>query len=158
MSLVRFDVSHEIEDLRREVNRVFAGLPMMAPGSLFGAALGNGFTRWLPAMDTVQENGKLSVTLDLPGMTEKDVDVEVEGDILTIRGSREIKREKQGQEWYRHERFSGEFERSLHLPEGIDPDRVAAKFDRGVLTVTVPVPKKVVTGSRHIAITTSPKG
>lgn len=148
MSLVRFDVSSEVDDLRREVNRMFAGFPHLP---FFGQE--NGMSRWMPPMDTVEEKGKLKIMLDLPGVDEKDVDVEVDGDMLTIRGTRKIEREDTGQQWYRYERSSGSFERCLQMPDGIDAAKVKATFDKGVLTVELPTAKKVAAASKHIAIT-----
>lgn len=146
MSLVRFDLGSEIDDLRREVNRIFAGFPLMTSG------YSEGLSRWLPAMDTVEEGGKLNVMIDVPGMAEEDLDVEVSDNVLTIRGKREIKREQKDQRWYRFERSTGNFERSLEMPERIDPDSVHASFDKGVLTVSLPSRKPVSTG-QHIQIT-----
>lgn len=145
MSLVRFDLPQEMDDLRREVNRIFSTMPIL--GVPFSG------DRWIPALDTVRHNGKLLVTVDLPGLSEKDIDVEVHDDQLFIRGTRHIEREKDGQDWYRLERATGEFERCLQMPEGIDPGKVKASFDKGVLTVTVPVPKRVMPEGRHIEIT-----
>jgi HSP20 family protein len=104
-------------------------------------------------MDTMQENGTLYISMDLPGLAEKDIDVQVVGDVLTISGKREIKREKKGQRWHRYERSTGQFERSIQLPENIDPSTVKAEFDKGVLAVSVPVPKRGETGVKHVAIT-----
>lgn len=153
MSLVRFNVGSEVDDLRREVNRIFAGFPHLP---IFEPE--NGISRWMPSMDTVEEKGKLKIMVDLPGVDEKDVDVEVEGDMLTIRGTRNIERDDKGQQWYRYERSYGSFERCLQMPEGIDAGKVKASFDKGVLTVELPTPKKVAAASKHIEITTGATG
>jgi len=137
MSLVRFDIDTELEDLRREASQAFTTIPL--PAMLPNGALGAHF---MPAMDTYERNGRLCISMDLPGMHRDDVDVEVRGDRLTISGSRQLEREGTDGIWYRHERSTGSFERSLRLPEAIDPDQVGAEFDEGVLTVTVPVPAR----------------
>jgi len=146
MSLVRFDLGSEIDDLRREVNRIFAGFPLMS------SSYSEGLSRWLPAMDTVEEEGQLKVMIDVPGMAEEDLDVEVSDNVLTIRGKRDIKREQKDQRWYRFERSTGTFERSLEMPERIDPSSVHASFDKGVLTISLPSRKPVSSG-QHIQIT-----
>lgn len=146
MSLVRFDLGSEIDDLRREVNRIFTGFPLMTSG------YGESLSRWLPAMDTVEEEGQLKVMIDVPGMAEEDLDVEVADNVLTIRGKRDIKREQKDQRWYRFERSTGTFERSLEMPERIDPSTVHASFDKGVLTISLPSRKPVSSG-QHIQIT-----
>ena len=141
--LVRFDVDRELDDLRREVNRAFSGFP-----PVLGAT-----DRWLPAMDAVEEDGNIRIVLDVPGMSEADIDVQVEGDRLTICGTREIEREGEGQRWHRHERSTGRFERTLQLPERIDADRVNATFDEGVLVITLPNPVPTLPPRRRIEIT-----
>lgn len=148
MSLVRFDMSQEIDDLRREINRMFGSMPLLPTPTVSTAVY-----RWLPAMDTVEQDGELKVIMDLPGLSQKDIDIKVDDDMLTISGRREIERERRGQQWYRYERSSGEFERSLQLPEGFNADDISASFDKGELTVTIPVPERRVTGTRHIEVT-----
>lgn len=149
MSLVRFDIGNELDDLRREVNRIFAGFPLGQP------MLGNGYGRWLPAMDTVERDGELCISIDVPGMHESDLDVEVTDNVLCIRGKRDIKREEQQQRWYRYERSSGRFERTLQMADNIDPEQVHATFDRGVLTVTLPTGKPAERSGKHIQITST---
>lgn len=111
MSLVRFDLGGELDELRREVNQVFS--PMSALPSLFSRGVAG--PRFLPAMDTYERDGKLCVSMDLPGMDRDDIDVEVQDDVLSVRGSRHIDHESHGDTWYRHERSTGNFERSLRL-------------------------------------------
>jgi HSP20 family protein len=147
MTLVRFDLGNDIDDLRREVNRIFAGFPLMTP------SVGNGFSRWVPAMDTVEKDGELCISIDVPGMEEKDLDVEVVENRLTIRGKRELKRDDTSERWHRYERASGAFERTLEMPGMIDPASVKAGFDCGVLTVTLPSGKAVPSPAQHIQIT-----
>jgi HSP20 family protein len=153
MSVVRFDVGSEIEDLRREVNKIFATMPTL-PAVFANGMFGD---RFLPAMDTVEKNGKLCLSLDLPGMSEQDIEVEVQGDMLTIRGTREIDREMQNEQWHRHERATGDFERCVQLPQPIQGKSVKASFDKGVLTVTVPLPKPSSLATTKVAVT-SPRG
>lgn len=154
MSLVRFDLTQEMNDLRREVNRAFAGMPLIAPSLPDEGRI----ERWVPAMDMVERGGFLEITLDLPGMKEQDIDVEVRGDQLLLHGTRTIEREEQGEQWHRFERSSGEFQRRLQLPEGVDPGAVTAAFDQGVLTVKVPVPAEIEPTARHVEITSGSKG
>jgi len=73
-------------------------------------------------------------------MGEDDVNVELENNVLTISGERKTEQEEQHEGYYRLERATGSFSRALSLPEGIDPDAVAATFDNGVLTVRIPKP------------------
>lgn len=135
MSLVRFDLESDLEDLRREANQIFA---MSAMPGWFSGNLAT--SRIMPAMDTYERDGRFCISLDVPGIDRDDIEVEVLDDLVTIRGSRSIDRERSDDTWYRHERSTGSFERSVRMPAPIDPDQVDAEFDKGVLVVTIPVP------------------
>lgn len=91
-----------------------------------------------PALDVSEDETSITLRVDVPGVEPKDVDVEISGNQLTIRGSRqeETKEEKEG--YRRHERRSGSFSRTVTLPQYIDTSKVDAKYDKGVLTVTAP--------------------
>jgi HSP20 family protein len=116
---------------------------------LFGTAFdsptgaGNGGSRrWIPAMDLVEEGDHYVLRADLPGVNEDDVKVELEDNVLTISGERKSGHEGRKEGYYRVERASGAFSRSLTLPEGIDPDSIQARFEKGVLEVRVPKPEE----------------
>jgi HSP20 family protein len=79
---------------------------------------------------------------DLPGLSEKDVNIELEDNVLTISGQRKAEHEDRKEGYYRVERSSGSFSRSLTLPEGVDPEKVTARFDKGVLEVRIPKPEQ----------------
>jgi HSP20 family protein len=95
------------------------------------------------------DDGKYVIRAELPGVDpEQDVDVSVESGVLTIRAER---REESKQD--RHSEFKyGSMTRSISLPEGTDTDNIMATYDKGILEVTVPVPKQVARGSRQIAV------
>jgi len=94
-------------------------------------------TSW-PAMDVAEDDKTMTIRLDVPGLDAKDVDIEVSGNQLTVRGQRhdEFKEEKKGV--FRRERYSGSFARSVTLPAYVDPGKVDARYDKGTLTITVP--------------------
>src|SRR5687767_4789191 len=98
--------------------------------------------RWVPPMDLVEADDHFVLKADLPGLAEGDVAIEVRDNALTISGERKAEHEKRERGWYRVERSFGSFSRSLSLPEGVDPDGIAATFDRGVLSVTIPKPEQ----------------
>jgi HSP20 family protein len=97
--------------------------------------------RWVPAMDLVEADDHFLLKADLPGLSEEDVSIEIRDNALTIAGERKSEYEKRERGWYRVERATGRFSRSLSLPEGVDPDAVRAEFDRGVLEVWIPKPE-----------------
>jgi HSP20 family protein len=91
-----------------------------------------------PAIDVSEDDKAVTMKVDLPGMEAKDVSVEVEGDVLTIKGSRKEEKEEKNGGQYRRERFSGSFERALKLPPYVDAQKIEAACDKGVLTVKAP--------------------
>ena len=93
------------------------------------------FNAW-PAVDVNEDDRAVTLRADVPGLDEKDLDVEVSGNRLTIRGSREEAHEDKANR--RHERVTGSFVRTVTLPSYVDPAGVEARYDKGVLTVTVP--------------------
>jgi HSP20 family protein len=115
-------------------------------GTVFDSpAGGNGLAvrrRWVPAIDLVEEGDRYVLRADLPGVGEDDVKIEFEGNVLTVSGERSSQREERRDGYYRVERASGRFSRSLVFPEGVDPDGIHASFDAGVLEVTVPKPEQ----------------
>ncbi len=95
-----------------------------------------------PAIESCVEGDKFIVRTDLPGIEPKDVDIKVVGNMLTIKGSREEKRETKKIDFFRREIRYGSFERSIELPEGIKADDLKATYQDGVLQLTAPMPKE----------------
>jgi HSP20 family protein len=118
------------EPFSRDVDRLF--------NAFFGTQ--TEARRWVPPMDLVEADDHFVLKADLPGVSEGDVSIEVQDGTLTITGERKAEHESRERGWYRIERSTGSFSRSLTLPEGVDPDGIDAEFDRGVLTVRIPKP------------------
>ncbi len=97
----------------------------------------------VPAVESYIEGDKLVVRADLPGIDPKDVEVTVTGNTLTIKGSREQKREEKGRDFIHRELSYGAFERSLTLPQGVKTDAIKASYQNGVLELTMPAPKEL---------------
>lgn len=91
-----------------------------------------------PAVDLTEDDKTYKVTAELPGMDEKDIDVTVSGGALVIKGEKKEEKEEKDKNYYLSERSYGSFQRSFSLPEGVDQDKIAANFAKGVLTVTLP--------------------
>ena len=136
MAIVRFDPSREVDSLQSEMNRVF--------DAFFGGTGGNAGSvrRWVPAMDLVERDDRLVLRADLPGMDRGDVAIEIKDGVLTVSGERKAEHEDKADGYYRVERAFGSFSRSLSLPDGIDAEKIAAEFDRGVLEVSIPKPEE----------------
>ena len=100
-------------------------------------------TPWMPAMDVYETEDKLVVTVELPGLSAEDVEVQVEDSTLTVNGKREFSSEVNEEHYHRIERRYGSFSRAVTLPPQVDPGKVDARFDAGVLTVEVAKAEKV---------------
>jgi HSP20 family protein len=141
MALVRWEPARELNSLQQEMNRLFSTFFDSPTGT--GATGPNGVARrWIPAMDLVESDEHFILTADLPGLAEEDIKLEFEGDVLTLSGERKVDQEQHRDGYYRLERATGAFSRSLTLPEGVDVDGVTATFDKGVLEVRIPKPEQ----------------
>jgi HSP20 family protein len=93
---------------------------------------------WSPAMDMIDRKNEIVLRTDLPGLEQKDIQVNVENGMLTIRGTREGEQEAKEDDYYCCERWAGSFSRTITLPPGVDPGMINATFRNGVLEVHVP--------------------
>jgi len=139
MALVRWDSSRELSSLQAEMNRLFHTF-FDTPASGSGSGGNGGLRSWHPAMDLVETDEHFVLRADLPGVDENDVKVELEDNVLTISGERRHEHEAKRGGYFRIERATGSFARTLTLPDGVDPDAVQASFDKGVLEVRIPKP------------------
>lgn len=103
---------------------------------------GKAVKEWHPSVDIYEKDGNYVVKADVPGIDEKDLGVEIKDNVLTISGKKEEEKETKDGDFYRVERSTGTFSRSLALPEGVQADQVQADYKKGVLTVTLPKPKE----------------
>jgi HSP20 family protein len=95
-------------------------------------------TLWNPALDFSETDKEYIARLEVPGIPKENLEVTVEGRLLTISGRREFQNEKKTEEYYWREREEGRFSRSIELPAAVDPAKVAATCDDGVMTVRLP--------------------
>jgi HSP20 family protein len=140
MALIRWEPVRELNTIQNEMNRLFNTF-FEAPAPA-GNGQGHQLRRWLPAMDLVETDDHFVLRADLPGLSEKDVNIELEDNVLTISGERKAEHEERKEGYYRVERASGSFSRSLTLPDGVDAGGVTAHFDKGVLEVRIPKPEE----------------
>jgi HSP20 family protein len=93
---------------------------------------------WNPAVDILEKDGNLILRAELPGMTEKQIELKLEGNSLTLKGERKMDAEDQKNNYHRVESFYGSFLRTFRLPDTVDMDKISADYKNGVLTVTLP--------------------
>ena len=113
---------------------------------------GRGQSYWTPPMEVFQRGNDMIVRADLPGVSPDDVQIDVEDGVLTISGERQNNNEDRQEGFYRSERSYGAFARSIALPEGVDEDQVNARYEHGVLEVTVPLPQQQRQRGRRVQI------
>jgi len=120
--------------LQREIDRLFEDFTRGFP-----AFTGNG-GKMLPSMDVTETDKEIEITTELPGLEEKDVQINVADNLLTIRGEKKAEKEEKDKNYRLIERSYGSFERTLELPDGVNADAIKASIAKGVLKVTVPKP------------------
>jgi HSP20 family protein len=106
----------------------------------------------MPSIDLKEDDGSLVLTAELPGMSDRDIDVEVKNGVLTLKGEKKHSYEDKKDDVQIMERRYGRVQRSLRLPESVDADKISAKFDDGVLTVTMPKKPQAAPEARKISI------
>ena len=129
MQLVRFDPFSTMRDF----DRLFEGRPA---------------NRWMPRVDVFDQENDLMVRSEVPGIDPESIEITVQGGTLSIKGERSFETEDTKANYHRKEIFEGSFERTILLPEGIDPEGVTASSKNGVLEISIPkkaeiLPRKV---------------
>lgn len=128
MAIRRWEPFGELASMRDMMERMFEEFPRLAPWS--------GFTS-LP-IDMYQTDKELVVKTSIPGVKPEDIDISVVGDTLTIKGERKAEEETKRENYFYRERSYGTFSRSVTLPVPVEADKAEAKFEHGVLTLTLP--------------------
>jgi len=137
--------------LQHEMNRLFDDA--FAGFGLPAAFRGGADEARLPRLDLHEAAHAIEIEAELPGVEEKDIDVQISDTLLTIRGEKKFERkDEKGGDYRVVERSFGEFSRSVTLPFAVDPDAVEASFKNGVLKLTLPKPPEAQTRTRRIAI------
>jgi HSP20 family protein len=150
MSITRWEPFHGLNTLQEQVNRLFED--RFARSRSGQAELGS----WAPAVDIYETENELVVKADLPDVQEKDIDVRVENNTLTIRGERKFNNEVLEDNYLRVERAYGTFTRSFSLPNTVNTEGIRAEYRNGVLNVTMP--KREETKPKQIKIIVSENG
>lgn len=122
-------------ELQRQMNELFGSFFDDTPSLFNGHGIAGGFA---PKFDISETDKAIEVNAELPGMEEKDIDISIENNVLSIRGEKRSEEKKDEKNYHLTERSYGTFQRRFSLPEGVDLDKVKAKFNNGVLTMELP--------------------
>jgi len=146
MAITRWNPFREMDLLRREMNRLFDDWPLRFEKDLGGVSM----AAWSPNVDIFEDENEVVLSLEVPGINEKDIHLSLEGNTLTISGERKLEKEDKKDNYHRIERCYGSFSRSFSLPSNIEHEKISASMDKGVLKVTLP--KKEETKPKKIEI------
>jgi HSP20 family protein len=150
--------SHPMSQLHNEIDRLFEdvfrgfGFPSLGIGRSFPALAQ---TDWLkPILDIGATEKEYTISVELPGVDQKDVQLEVVNDTLLIKGEKKQEKEEKDKDFYRIERSYGSFQRVLSLPEDADRDHISAVYKNGVMKITLPRKALPQIGAKQIEIKT----
>jgi HSP20 family protein len=132
MALIRWDPYREISSFADRFNRAFGSMPGRERDEEMSLGA------WMPPVDVAEDKEKVTLTAELPGFKEDEVQIQMEGNILTLRGERKFEQEKEGRNYHRVERSYGQFMRSFTLPNNVDRENIRAKFRNGLLEIEMP--------------------
>jgi HSP20 family protein len=136
--------------LQSEMNRMFDEF-MDRPFGMMPRMAGFDEEFW-PTIDVYETDKEIKLTAELPGLDEKDIDISVNNNILTISGKKESDKVDEQSSYYRRERSYGEFHRSIQLPGEVEIDKIDATYDKGILTLSIPKPAESVTATKKIKV------
>ena len=132
MAIVKYNPFRDLRAMQEQMNRLLD----MAWNREIGEELREGI--WQPPVDIYEDENSVVIKAELPGVDQKEIDIRIEDNTLTLRGERKHSQEVKKENYHRVERFYGTFQRSFSLPHTIDQERVKATCDQGVLTITLP--------------------
>ncbi len=130
--LTRFEPFREFATLQDRINRVFRDSYSAGQDDSLSTS------SFAPAVDVYEDEHKVSLKIEVPGIDEKDIDVRIENNTLTVHGERKIEKEEKEENYRRVERQYGSFTRTFTLPQTVDTENVSATYDKGVLKIALP--------------------
>jgi HSP20 family protein len=131
--LTRFEPFREFATLQDRINRVFR--ESYSPEGRDETLTTSSFA---PAVDVYEDEHSVTLKIEVPGIEEKDIDVRIENNTLTVHGERKIEKEEKEENYRRVERQYGSFTRTFNLPTTVDSEKVSANYDKGVLKIALP--------------------
>jgi len=126
--LTRWDPFREMSSLHSQVNRLFQDFAGRGSDELTTAG-------FVPAVDVYEDEHQITLKVEVPGIDQKDINISLENNTLTVRGERKFEKEEKEENFHRIERRYGSFSRSFTLPNTVDPDNVRANYENGVLHI-----------------------
>jgi HSP20 family protein len=135
-------------DLRKEMDQALESF--FGKNKLPSLSEGEGFLS--PSIDVSESDQSIVLTAELPGISEDDIDISIQDGVLSLKGEKKMEKKDDKDNYHVVERRYGSFQRSMRLPASVDESAVAAKFDKGVLTVTMPKKPDTAPVQRKIAI------
>ncbi|MDE3168815.1 MAG: Hsp20/alpha crystallin family protein [Acidobacteriota bacterium] len=145
-SVTRWDPFRGLTSLQDQMNRLFES-------NFRGQTDESALTTWAPSVDIYETENELVLKADLPEVAEKDIDIHVENNMLTIRGERKFEQNVKEENYLRVERAYGSFSRSFSLPNTVDTEAIRADFKNGVLSVIMP--KRAESKPKQVKINTA---
>jgi HSP20 family protein len=133
MAIIRWDPLRDMVTLRERMNRLFEDMAASR-----GEDKDITTSAWAPAVDIYETENEVVLTAEIPGIEEKDIDIKVEDNTLTLKGERKFEKEAKEENYHRIERAYGSFFRSFTLPSYVDQDKVEAEHENGVLKIRMP--------------------
>jgi len=133
----RREENHPFFASQRDMNRLFDDFFRGMDVAPLNAA-GERLSRFVPSLDVRENDKEVHIQVELPGMDEKDVEVLLTDNSLTVKGEKKEEKEDKGKDYYHVERSYGSFQRIIPLPEGIDTKKAEAKFKKGILSISLP--------------------
>jgi HSP20 family protein len=150
MSLARWDPLREFQNLENEIHRLFRR-------QLSGASRSEEpltASQFAPPVDVYEDDSKVSIKMDVPGIDAKDLNIRLDGNLLTLSGERKVESEDKKENFRRVEREYGFFSRSFTLPASADPDKISANCENG--TLRIDIAKRAASGTKQIKIGEEP--
>lgn len=150
MLIEKWDPFKDFERLHNEVERAFSDFPFGWKRRKDWLEKPEEGKIWVPAVDIYEDEEQVVLKAEIPGIEEKNIDIKLEGNVLTMKGERKFEHEEKKKNWTRIERAYGTFQRSFSLPEYVDTEKVSAEYKNGILSIFLP--KKPETKTKQIKV------
>jgi HSP20 family protein len=138
MALTRWDPFRDLSVLQERMNRIFEDTGRGWRGDEPSAT-----TSWSPAVDIYETDNEIIVKAELPGVEKKDISLNLEKNVLTLKGERKFEKETSHENYHRIERSYGSFSRSFSIPASVDEERIRAEYKDGILNIALPKKEQV---------------